>query len=297
MFNRNIKTMADVTPVRANTRATYDIPRDGAYHQILMYCVDATGAPVSPENIIAGIGEIVLRHNGDDIMQLDAELAYKWYEMYYDRFNVSRVPGVLPLIFACEHWIDQPPADRTAHGLANISAPQFEINFKAAIGGAGQISNVRMYRDNRAVGAAQRGVHRRLKRYNRNQTSIGTFEIDELPIVNSPTTGTIAHHIVYDGSGGAVIERVELVVNQNVIVDVNPQIMRFLMEQAGRKWQDDASARSIFTIPYDLGNDQFSYLVHSGIAELRLRVRFAGAAPNLFEVYVESYEDIGSENA
>ncbi|MEO0809646.1 MAG: hypothetical protein AAFW82_03210 [Pseudomonadota bacterium] len=291
MFNRYIQRLADVTPVAANGRATFDIPRDGMYHTLFLECVDSTGAPVPVANILQDIGEITVKHDGTNVMQINSELIYKLYEYYYSRYNVTRIDGLLPLLFANEYFTDQAPADRTSVGFINTAAPQVEIEFGATVGTAGHTSNVRVRRDVRNISAG-RGTYRKLLRYSRNQTSGGQYEIDDIPHVSSPNVGTIAHHIVYDGTA-ARINRVELLVNQTVILDVTPQIMKFIIEQAGRKWQDDAVANSIFTLPYDLSNDPTGYLVHGGITDLRIRVDWT-AAPGQFDVYAETYDGIGS---
>lgn len=293
MYNRRILRLADVTPVAANGRATFDLPRDGMYHQLFLRCVDSAGALVPVANILADIGEITIRHDGTNVMQLNSELLYKFYEYYYDRYNVSRVDGILPIIFASEHFTDQQPADRTSIGLTNTVA-QIEINFGAAIGTAGHISNVQVYRDTRAL-SGPRGTYRKIVRYDRNHTSGGQFEIDDIPHLNNPTTGTIAHHIVHDGTA-ARINRLELIVNSTVIMDYTPEIMQFCVEQAGRKWMDGAVTQSIFTLPFDLSNDPTAFLVHAGIADLRMRVEWS-AAPGQFQIYHETYEQIGQANS
>ena len=88
--------------------------------------------------------------------------------------------------------------------------------------------------------------------------------------------------MLYDGSA-AVINKVELLLNNDTIQTFEPLIQRAVLEKRGRKYMVTAAANSLFQMAFDLTDDDTGYLDHNILEDLRLRVNWS-AAPGAFTI-------------
>lgn len=291
---RPIEKFADVNPVNANGTASASLTAAGVYHTVLLRCLDSAGAEISVANMKEDIKKVRITINGVNHYEPDGDLLFDLQELYYAKDGASPVDGIVPIQLSPHHLENVDVVDNMGYGMAGVTAFQLEVEFGPDVGTAGHTSQVQVYTE-RPGADRPLGTHRRLISYERSFASAGVQEVNNLPI-EPDTEGVVTNalHIQHDGTA-ARINNVEVKINNQVVMNVKPSVVKMLMERAGRKWMDDANANSLFSIPFDLIPGGAGYLSHVGVFDLRLNIEWS-AAPSSFTIYRESTHGVGSGN-
>ena len=289
---RNWEKFADIASVTASGTGTADLPVAGCYYALWFRCLDG-GAAVSVANIKQNITNLKLALDGVTVMEADAHLLFDLYEQQFAWGGAAQRAGMLPVILAPDWLTRHLEADALAWGMKGIKSFQVEFTFSSLVGTAGHIDQIQCFAERIALDRPL-GTHRRLLRYARSFASSGVQELTELPTEGGAGVVTTGYHFQYDGAA-AVINNVEMLVNNQVVLNIPPLVAQHRLEKAARLWQVSAAAKDLFSLPFDVTNDLLGYVPHSGLNDLRFRLDWS-AAPNAYSVYRESYHNMKAEN-
>ena len=168
--------------------------------------------------------------------------------------------------------------------MTGVTVFQMELTFSANVTTATHTDAIAVYIE-RTQPSQPLGIHRRLLRIERNFAGSGDQEIDDIPF--TPGELTAGLNFLYDGSA-AVINTVELLLNNTAVQTYEPLIQRAILEKKERKHMVTAAANSLFQIPFDLSGDGSGYLDHAALEDLRIRVNWS-AAPGSYTILRELY--------
>jgi hypothetical protein len=284
---RALEKFADITPVAASGKATAVLPPFGIYHAIHLVCTDG-GAAVSVANILDNITNVKLTFNGSTVFEANAATIQKLYEaQYFKLADVAPIAGVLTIPLSTDHLTNYIAGQAMGWSMAGITTFQLELTFSANVAGSGHTDKIEVYvnRTFPKAGEAVSPMHRRLYTISRNFTGSGDQEITDIPFNSNELTAGL--HLLYDGSA-AVINSLDLVLNNDEVKKYIPLIQRAELEMRGRKYMVTAAANSLFQIPFDLSGDLSGYLDHRALEDVRLRVNWS-AAPGSFRIIREVY--------
>lgn len=282
---RPVEKFADITPVTASGKASANLPAFGVYHAIHLVCTDG-GAAVSVANILADITNVKLTLDGRTAFEASAAAIQKLQEaQYFKLADVAPIAGVLRIPLSPDHLTNQNVANALGWGMGGVNVFQLELTFGASVATAGHVDAIAVYVE-RTQPTQALGAHRELLRVERNFTGSGDQEITDIPFTLDEKTAGL--HLLYDGSA-AVINTVELLLNNDTVQTFEPLISRSILESRGRKYMVTAAANSLFQLAFDLSNDDSGFLDHSILEDLRLRVNWS-AAPGSFTILREVYK-------
>lgn len=288
-----LEKFADINPITANGIATADLPVAGVYHAIYLRCIAPDGSAVSVANMKADIERIRLTLDGVNYFEPNSDAIFDLFTYYYNKRGASVQAGIFPILLTPSYFENDVEAAPFGYGMADINTLQLEIEFGSAVNTAAHIAQVQVFvertNQNRPL-----GTHRRLIRLERAFSSSGVQEVTDISFARGEGTVTTAMHIQHDGSA-AVINNVEVLVNNQVVVNAKPNVMQVMSELAGRKWMADTNTKSLFSIPFNLSNNGRGYLTHVGIEDLRLKIDWS-AAPGSYTILHESIHNVGKPN-
>lgn len=282
---RDLEQFADITPVVASGKATARLPAFGEYQAIHLQCLDSGAAAVSVANILADITNIKLTLNGTTAWEASAAALQKLYEaQYFKLADVAPIAGVLTIPLANDFLTKFADTRITGWGMANVDTFQLELTFGASVATATHISTIEVFVERVPTNAAL-GLHRRLYTITRNFPSAGDQDITDIPFNTNELTAGL--HLLYDGSA-AVVNQLELKLNNDTRQIFTPLIQRAVLEKRGRKFMVAGAANDLFQIPFDLSNDGSGYLDHRLLEDMRILVNWS-AAPGTFYILREVY--------
>ena len=289
---RPVERYADIASVAASGIGTADLPVAGTYYAIWLHCLDG-GAPVSVANIIADILNVKLTLDGTTMYEANAAAIYDLWVQKYGKWGAAADPGMLPIVLCPDYFDLSREAAYLAWGMQNIKSFQLELTFGASVGTASHIDQVRVFVERSPVNVPL-GEHYRLLKFARNFPSSGIQEVTELPTEGGAGVATLAWHWQYDGSA-AVINNVEAIVNNQVVFNAPPLVMKTEMIKSGWQQMVSGAANDLFTVPFSLSNDPLGFLPHASLNDLRFRLDWS-AAPNAHTLFRESMHGIGNAN-
>jgi hypothetical protein len=283
---RALEKFADITPVAASGKATAILPAFGVYHALHLVCTDG-GAAVSVANIADNITNLKLTFNGTTVYEASAVAIQKLYEaQYFKLADVAPIAGVLTIPLSTDHLTAYIAGQAMGWAMDGITTFQLELTFSANVAGAGHTDKIEVYIERTFPKAAERSpMHRRLFSISRNFAGSGDQEITDIPFNSNELTAGL--HLLYDGSA-AVVNSVDLVLNNDEVKKYIPLIQRAELEKRGRKYMVTGAANSLFQIPFDLSGDLSGFLDHRALEDVRLRVNWS-AAPGSFRIIRETY--------
>ncbi len=289
---RPIEKFASLQGVAPSAKATADLPAAGTYYAIFLHCLDG-GVGVSVANIAADILNVRITLDGVVVYEASGQAIQTFYDSLFSRDGAAPRAGILPIILAPDYLTHARDSEMIAYGMGGVGVLQMEVDLGASIGTANHIDQIDVYVQ-RIPMTQPLGIHRRLLRFSRNFASAGVQEITDLPFEGGADVATAAWAIQYNGAA-AVINSVQVLANNQLVMDLVPNVAQAMMEKAGRKWEVSGSAADMFIVPFDLSNDLAGFLGHKDLNDFRMRVNWS-AAPNAYSLYRMSYHGISTGN-
>ena len=288
---RKVEKLANIGGTIAPSAVlTSELPKAGTYMGLLLSCLDG-GVDETVAQIIVEMTNIRVSVNGVDIVDASSATLFSLYSYYHGGRNASELAGLLPIRFARDHL---PNAQAEVFGLGMRGVNSFTL--EVTMGGTvDDVDQIQIRSEKRDIDQPV-GQHVRLEKFPRSFASTGVQEVTDIPI--EANAGTLAFHIEFDGSGSTATTLTEVIViaNGTEVLKLPETTAQYLAEKAGREWQLDTTANALFSVDFSLFDDLSGFLSHDGLTDLRLQLKWGGAAPDTFTVIREGVFGLGQAN-
>lgn len=251
----------------ANTR----IPPSGTKYAIYILPKQANGDATAIADIKANLGNMVVKLNGEQIIEMTATFALDLQKYYGDQKNAGNVDGVVPIFLAPDYLPTFSERSVYAIGMEGITSFTVDIN----ITGVTNMSFIDVITEETPEKRVV-GQHIRIRKTNLNHPSASEQEITQLPLLG-PTAAYKAIHLQ-----NANISKVTCKTGNYAFYDqIENRLNNTLLQRSGRKNQT-----GYFHISFDRNNDLTSMLPMAGIQDFRVYPTFT-VAPNSYFAYSE----------
>lgn len=264
-----------VRGIAAGAVATVEIPTNGTHHATYLRCLTAAGVPLTRAQIIADIGDIIVRLDGEQIVEASATFLLDLQKYYGDGLGAGNVDGIIPLVWVRPHLATFPERIVTALGMANINS--FTIDVK--ILGVAQLSSIDVISE---VDATPRrlGQHVRITRHPQSFATTGLQEISTLPRWGND----VAYVAMHVEKNAGTFDKVTVKLGGNAIFeDIDPNLNQVNLVKMGRTPQ-----AAYFSVDFAKNNDLLSLLPMAGVQDFRQQITWKTAAPTTFNIYAET---------
>lgn len=271
-----LKKEPDMQGIAAGQKATGRIWTRQNLYGIWLRCTTAAGVELTRAQIIADISDIVVRVNGKQIIDCDADFLLDLQKYYGDSQNAGNVDGMIYIPFARRHLASFEERALYALGAGGID----DLSIECKIDAVAQLSKIEVWGefDNAAIRAI--GTHVRIVRHSRNFASTGVQQITDLPFNGDDLTGYFAKHFRF--STGAV-EHATVKRNGNeLFYELSPKMNQAFLNRGDRSPQS-----GYFHIDYCANNSRFAFF--PGQAQsMHLNVKWKTAAPDNYVIFAET---------
>jgi hypothetical protein len=238
-------------------------------------CLSGAGVALTRAEMIADIGDIVIRIDGTEILTASATFLLDLQKYYGDAVGAGNVNGYIPIYFAPQ-WLPS-FAERSvfALGTRGIGVISVEVNITATA----VLSAINVYSE---VTPEDRplGQHIRLKRFPQVFGSTGVQEITTLPKEGNGVAYKALHIQV---PGASVVTDATVKIGGNAIYDqVKPGLNDMMLRKELRTAQTD-----YLHIDFAKNRDLTSFLPMASVQDFRQSITWATAAPNNYNIYAE----------
>jgi hypothetical protein len=245
-------------------------------HKVLLRCLTAAGAELTRAQMIADVGDIVVKLDGEAIWNgCDVTFLLDRQKYLGDIAMGGNVDGIIPLDFTRQLLATASERKVTALGLNNVGSFTIDIN----VIGVAQLSKIEVYSVIDGDPIRNLGQHVRIDRLSRNFAATGVQELTDLPFQDSRAIAYLAEHIKY--SAGAV-SKVRVRRNGVDVYDQLPlNVNAVMLNNAQRTRQ-----AGYFHIEFDAERDLYCALPMPA-QSLYHEITWITAAPNAYSVYIE----------
>lgn len=280
MLTQLIK-QASATGITASSVATIKIPTTGTHYALWMNPLASGGTAVSVANMKTAIGNMVVRLNGEQIIEMTATFALDLQKFYGDSIVAGNVAGVLPIFFTP---VTQPNFEARkvfAIGTANVQSFTVDLNILSTA----NMATIDVYSE---VTPEIRNVgqHIRIKKFPQNFASTGDQEITTLPLEGA-TVGYKALHI--EAGSGTFVRATVKVGNYAIFDQVPVAINTAVLARARRTTQT-----GYYHIAFDKNDALDSFLPMKGVQDFRQTINWSTAAPTNFNIYAEQIHGLNA---
>jgi len=276
MLTQLIK-QANVVGIGANTTATARIPTTGTHYGLILNCLQSNGTAVSVANMKTAISNLILRHNGEQIMEGSATFFLDLQKYYFDAVTSgsANVAGVLPIQFAPSHFANFSERSVFAVGTQDIQTMTLDI----ALATLSTLSSIEVYSEI-SPEIRPRGQHLRIKKFPQSYATTGEQEISTLPLEGA-SVGYKALHIEL-GTGTGVASYATVKVGGYAIFDqIKSAVNTVMSNLCGR------TPQAAYThIDFGKNNALTSFLPMGGVQDFRVLVNWT-TSPTSFNIYAE----------
>lgn len=273
MYTQILK-QANVSGISASSVATARIPTTGTHYALYLLPYASGGTPVSVANMKTAIGNIVVRINGEQILEATATFFLDLQKYYGDQANAGNIAGVIPIYFAPSYLATFAERSVFAIGTANVQSFTVDMNILSTT----NMATIDVFSD---VTNETRNVgqHIRLKKFPQSFATTGDQEIATLPLEGA----SVAYKALHIEAGSGTFVRTTVKVGNYSIFDQVPLALnQAILQRSGRKEQT-----GYFHVAFDKNNDLLSMLPMRGVQDFRVIINWSTAAPTNFNIYAE----------
>lgn len=276
MLTQLIK-QANAVGVAANTTATIRIPTSGTHYGLILNCLQSTGAAQSIANMKTAITNLILRHNGEQIMEGSATFFLDLQKYYFDSCTggSANVAGILPIQFAPSHFLNFEERRVFAVGTQDVQTMTLDV----VLGTLTTLSSIEVTSEI-SPEIRPRAQHLRIKKYPQSFATTGEQEISTLPL-EGPAVGYKALHIEL-GTGTGVASYTTVKVGGYAIWDQVKTAVSTVMANFNRRTPQAAYTH----IDFGRNNALTSFLPMAGVQDLRVIINWT-TSPTNFNIYAE----------
>jgi len=277
MFTQ-IQKQANMQGIAASAVATTKIPSAGTLYALYFRCLAADGVTsLTVAQIKAAIGNIIIRIDGEQIMEATATFFLALQKYYGDSIVAGNVNGVLPIYFAQPTFATFPERSLFAIGMKNIGAFTVDMNILSTA----VLSSIQVFAE---VTAESRNVGQHVRIYKHPQTfaTTGDQEINSLP--KSEITAAYKALHIETGSDTGGIDRVTVKVGGNAVFDqVDSVLNGVLLSRDMRTTQS-----GFYHVDFCRSRDLTGMIPMAGLQDWRQIITWnSAAAPSNYNIYSE----------
>jgi hypothetical protein len=270
-----IKRQPSMLGIAAGSKAAVNVPTTGTHYALFLECLSAAGVGLSRAEILADVGDIVVRIDGTEIVTASAQFLLDLQKYYGDAVGANFVAGYIPIYFAPQ-WLPS-FAERSVYALGtnNIGVISVEVNITAVA----VLSAINVYSE---VTPELRplGQHIRIRRFPQVFGSTGEQEITTLPKEGNSVAYKALHIEV---PGATTVTSATVKIGGNAIFDqVKPGLNTAMLAKELRVVQND-----YYHIDFAKNRDLTSFLPMAGVQDFRQSIVWATAAPTNYNIYAE----------
>ena len=269
-----LKKLGSVRGIAAGALATAELPAKGTHYGLFLYARTAGAVPLTRAQIIADVGDVIVRVEGEQKFELSSKQILDLQKYYGDSDNAGNIDGVVPIWFyprGLATW-----QEKMVYGYGMADVKSFTVDTK--ITGVAQLSTLDVWTystdENRVL-----GPHLTIRRFPQNFPTTGLQEISSLLKGGSDTAYKALHIELNTGT----IDYVTCKVDGTLIHDqVPPNLNQIMNEETGRKFQ-----AGYYSLAFDKINDLKGLLPMADVADFRQQINWITAAPGNFSIIAE----------
>lgn len=271
-----LKRLGSIRGIANGAVATAEIPARGTHYGIFLYARTSAGVALTAAQMKADIGDIIIRVNGEQKLELSATQLLELQKYYGDAEVAGNISGVIPIFLYPRNlatWIEKA---LFAYGMANVDS--FTIDIKLASSLA-QLSTLDLWTYSTDE-VRNLGQHIVFRRFPQNFAATGLQEISTL-VKEGDDVAYKSLHIEIPGS--SVIDYVTLKVDGNLVHDQVPVGLNNVLGEDGKRKEQSG----YYTIALDKINDLSGMLSMQDVKDFRQQINWLTAAPNNFNIIAE----------
>ena len=270
-----IKRQPSMLGIAAGNKAAVNVPTTGTHYALFLECLSAAGVGLTRAEILADVGDIVVRIDGTEIYTATAAFLLDLQKYFGDAVGANFVAGMIPIYFAPQ-WLPS-FAERSVYALGtnNIGVISVEVNITAVA----VLSAINVYSE---VTPEVRplGQHIRIRRFPQVFGATGEQEITSLPKEGNSVAYKALHIEV---PGATTVTSATVKIGGNAIFDqVKPGLNTVILAKELRTVQND-----YYHIDFAKNRDLTSFLPMAGVQDFRQSIVWATAAPTNYNIYAE----------
>ncbi len=279
-----LKKQANLTGIGAGAVCTLPLPADKVHHGLMLVCRKAAGAAMSRAEVIADVGDVVIRLGGDIKIEASATFLLDMFKYWHDKEGAFTIAGALPILYTRPNLISAPERALMAWGMKNVESYTIEVNITAVA----TLVTIEVWT---LIEDATRNLGRHLciSRHPQTFAATGVQQLVTLPFGDSDIA-ILADHI---GESTGDINSVIVKAGGNDIIDEVPmELNNMMLRHAGRTAQTD-----YFHLDYSVINDKAGFLPSGRLSSLRYDVEWeaGGGAPGNYLVHREEIRGLISQ--
>lgn len=278
MFKPVIK-QSNIRGIAAGALATGEIPTTGTHYAIYLRCLTAAGAELTRAQIIADVGNIVVRINGKTKIEATATFLLDLQKYYGDKDSAGNDNGIIPIYLSRPNLPTDEERALYAWGMANVNSFTVDVSVTAVA----QLASIEVYsevtNENRVL-----GQHLTITKFPQSFATTGQQEITTLP-KDDAQSGYLAMHIE---AGSGTFSKVTVKLGQtNIWEEIAVKLHDSLNKKSGRVPQT-----GYYHIPFDRSNALSGFLPMASVKDFRQQITWITAAPGNFNIYAERVEGL-----
>jgi len=275
MAYRQLKKEPNLRGIAASAVANGEVTNRGTHYATFLQCLDSNGVPLTRTEILADLGDIVVRINGEQYVDATADLLLDLQKFYGDADNAGNVDGIVPI-----YW-ERPKLatfqERSIFALGSENMDSFTIDAK--VDAVNVLSSIEVF--SQVTPERRRiGQHVRISKFPQSFASTGVQEITTLP-KEGDDVAYLAMHIQIP-SGSDITEVTCKLGGNDIFDEVSDELNQVLLERSGRVPQS-----GYFHVSFDMSNDIAGMIPMAGVKDWRQQITWATQAPSNFNIFTE----------
>lgn len=270
------KKQQNVGNIAAGAVCTVELPKDKVHHGLMLVCRKAALAVMSRAEIIADIGDITVRVDGDIKIEASITTLLDLFKYWHDKDGAFTVAGAVPIMYTRPIMPTAEERSLLAWGMKGVRSYALEVNVTAIA----TLVSIEVWT---LVEDAERALGRHLciSRHPQNFGATGVQQLTTMPY-GDPDVAILVDHF---GESTGDIDNITVKANGNDILDAVPmELNAMVLRQKGRTVQTD-----YYPVDYSLLNHRAGYLSSGGLTSLRYEIDWeaGGGAPGNYLVHRE----------
>ena len=286
-----IKQEATKSGMGAGDKVTINLTAAGVHHALYLDFRKAAAATMTEAEIIADVGKILIKVDGEPKIEVLASEAIALSKYYRDKNGANTMVSVLPIDFLRANFNNLADRQLMGYGMADVRSFTCEIDITAVATLASITPRSYIEPDN----TRRLGRHLCIRRLTDYFNATGVQQIDKKLPYGQPDVGMFAIHF-HQGAGAGVFKQVTVKASagQGVDSDIYPEMLKALHDQLlkdnGRTIQTEW-----FHVDFALTNDPTGYLPIGPLTNLRADIEWATNAPLSFPILCEEVRGLTGE--
>lgn len=275
---KQILPQPNIQGIAAGAVATGNIPTSGTHYGTFFRCLTGAGVALTRAQIIADIGDIKVRINGEIVVDATATFLLD-LQKYYGDTNVAAIAGnldgIIPIFWTRPYFSTDSERSIFALGMENVSSFQIDVQ----VVGVAQLSTIAVYS---LVTPERRnlGQHIRINRFPQNFATTGVHEIVSLPKEGDDVAYTALH--ICGQAAGSVSQTTVKIGGNNIYENVPGNLAQVISGPAGR-----APQATYHHIDFSVSNDLTGFIPMAGVKDWRQQITWITNAPVAYNIYTE----------